>query len=103
MLPRHGGPAMKPVDAVLTGATPQLTTDEAVGVGATLFGVQAHAARDLGSERDRTFLLQDDGGAPVAVLKVSNTAEDPEVLDMEAAVALHVNAVDPSLQVAVPW
>ena len=89
------------MDSVLTGATPRLTTADAVEIGATLFGVHARAARDLGSERDRTFLLEGDG--PVAILKVSNAAEDPDVLDMEAAVALHVTAVDPDLRVALPW
>jgi Ser/Thr protein kinase RdoA (MazF antagonist) len=39
----------------------------------------------------------------VAVLKVSNPAEDPEVLDMEAAAALHVHHIDPALRVARPW
>ena len=34
---------------------------------------------------------------------MSNAAEDPDVLDMEAAVALHVTAVDPELRVALPW
>ena len=82
---------------MLTGATPRLTTADAVEIGATLFGVRASAARDLGSERDRTFMLDD-----VAILKVSNAAEDPDVLDMEAAAALHVHAVDPELGVALP-
>ena len=90
------------MDAVLTGATPRLTATDAVELGATLFGVRARAGRDLGSERDRAFLLHDDGAA-VAVLKVSNSAEDPGVLDMEAAAALRVSAVDASLRVALPW
>jgi 4-aminobutyrate aminotransferase-like enzyme/Ser/Thr protein kinase RdoA (MazF antagonist) len=68
-----------------------------------LFGVQAAGARDLGSERDRTFALDDAHGAVVAVLKVSNSAEDPDVLDMEAAAALHVSRVAPELVVALPW
>lgn len=89
------------MDSVLTGATPDLTTSDAVEIGVTLFGVDARTARDLGSERDRTFLLEGDG-AP-AILKVSNAAEDPDVLDMEAAVALHVTTVDPGLRVALPW
>jgi 4-aminobutyrate aminotransferase-like enzyme/Ser/Thr protein kinase RdoA (MazF antagonist) len=89
------------VDSVLTGSTPDLTSADAVAIGATLFGVHARSARDLGSERDRTFLLE--GEAPVAILKVSNASEDPDVLDMEAAVALHVTAVDPGLRVALPW
>ncbi len=96
---------MTPSDStpVLTGAIPQLSTADAVEIGATAFGVSARHARDLGSERDRTFLLQDEQQAPVAVLKVSNASEDPEVLDMEAAAALHINAVDPGLRVALPW
>jgi 4-aminobutyrate aminotransferase-like enzyme/Ser/Thr protein kinase RdoA (MazF antagonist) len=85
------------VDPVIAGATPRLSTADAVAIGAELFGVQASAARDLGSERDRTFRLDD-----VAILKVSNAAEDPDVLDMEAAAAFHVTAVDPGLRVALP-
>jgi 4-aminobutyrate aminotransferase-like enzyme/Ser/Thr protein kinase RdoA (MazF antagonist) len=90
----------EPVDGVLTGANPQLSPEDAVEIGATAFGVSARTARDLGSERDRTFLLEGEAGA---ILKVSNANEDPEVLDMEAALALHVTAVDPELRVAVPW
>ena len=91
------------MDAVLTGAKPRLSAADAVAIGTTIFGVGARSARDVGSERDRTFVLDDHGGAPVAVLKVSNSSEDAEVLDMEAAVALHVTAVDPGLRVALPW
>jgi 4-aminobutyrate aminotransferase-like enzyme len=90
------------MDPVLTGATPQLTAAEAASIGAERFGVGARDALDLGSERDRTFALLDGAGAPVAILKVSNAAEDPDVLDMEAAAALHVTAVDPGLRVPVP-
>src|SRR4051794_875010 len=85
------------MDSVLTGATPRVTAQDALAIGASLFGVHAESARDLGSERDRTFLLEGR-----AILKVSNAAEDPEVLDMEAAAALHVAAVDPGLRVALP-
>ena len=93
------------MDRVLTADRPRLTTADAVAVAADLYGVVAQGARDLGSERDRTFVLQDGDGddATVAVLKVSNAAEDPAVLDMEAAAALHVTAMDPGLVVALPW
>ncbi|GIH78115.1 hypothetical protein Plo01_45440 [Planobispora longispora] len=87
----------------MTGARPRLSAEDAVAIAVTSFGVSAHTARDLGSERDRTFLLSDRGGDPVAVLKVSNSAEDPAVLDMEAAAALHIAATDPRLRVALPW
>ncbi|HEU4975047.1 MAG TPA: aminotransferase class III-fold pyridoxal phosphate-dependent enzyme [Baekduia sp.] len=91
------------MDAVMTGARPQLGPADAVEIAAQLFGVRTRDARDLGSERDRALLLLDEDGGPRAVLKVSNAAEDPEVLDMEAAAALHVAAADPELRVALPW
>jgi 4-aminobutyrate aminotransferase-like enzyme/Ser/Thr protein kinase RdoA (MazF antagonist) len=91
------------MDSVLTAQRPRLTDADAVGIGAATFGVPAATARDLGSERDRTFALLDEKAEPVAVLKVSNASEDPAVLDMEAAAAQHVTAVDPGLSVALPW
>ncbi|QYN33733.1 aminotransferase class III-fold pyridoxal phosphate-dependent enzyme [Pseudonocardia sp. DSM 110487] len=84
-----------------TGRPRQTTTGAAALLG-ELFGVAADDARDLGSERDQAFLVLS-AGRPVAVLKVSNPAEDPEVLDMEAAAALHVHHIDPALGVARPW
>ncbi len=87
----------------MAGARPRLSAADAVEIGAEVFGVGAQDARDLGSERDRTFLLVDRGARPLAVLKVSNPSEDPAVLDMEAAAALHVTAIDPELRVALPW
>jgi Ser/Thr protein kinase RdoA (MazF antagonist) len=91
------------MDSVLTSTTPRVTTTDAVAIAATAFGVAADAARDLGSERDRTFALLDAGGTAVAVLKVSNAAESADVLAMEAAAALHITAVDRELRVALPW
>ena len=91
------------MDLVLRTAPPRLTPSDALEVASLLFGVTAVRASDLGSERDRAFALSDGAGRPLAVLKVSNPAEDPAVLDMEAAAALHITAVDPGLRVAVPW
>jgi 4-aminobutyrate aminotransferase-like enzyme/Ser/Thr protein kinase RdoA (MazF antagonist) len=91
------------VDTVLTASRPALSETDAIELARACFAVTAAAARDLGSERDRTFALAAAGGEPVAILKVSNASEDPEVLDMEAEAALHVTAADPGLRVAVPW
>ncbi|HET9125908.1 MAG TPA: aminotransferase class III-fold pyridoxal phosphate-dependent enzyme, partial [Solirubrobacteraceae bacterium] len=91
------------MDRVLTGAPPAVDAEEAVSAARKLFGVEAETAHDLGSERDRAFALADADGARVAILKVSNAHEDPEVLDMEAAAALHAAEVDPGLVVALPW
>jgi Ser/Thr protein kinase RdoA (MazF antagonist) len=91
------------VDTVLSASRPALSDADAIELARACFGVTATTARDLGSERDRTFGLDAADGEPVAILKVSNASEDPEVLDMEAEAALHVMGVDPGLRVAVPW
>ncbi|HET9720363.1 MAG TPA: aminotransferase class III-fold pyridoxal phosphate-dependent enzyme [Solirubrobacteraceae bacterium] len=91
------------MDRVLTVEPPRLVPADALEVARTCFGLAAAQARDLGSERDRAFALEDPDGRPLAVMKVSNPSEDPEVLDMEAEAALHVQRVDPGLRVAVPW
>jgi 4-aminobutyrate aminotransferase-like enzyme/Ser/Thr protein kinase RdoA (MazF antagonist) len=93
---------MSSFDEVLRAAPPRFTEDEAVEIGARTFGVDATGARNLGSERDQTFLLEGPGGG-LAVMKVSNPAEDPEVLDMEALAAMHAHGVDPELGIALPW
>jgi 4-aminobutyrate aminotransferase-like enzyme/Ser/Thr protein kinase RdoA (MazF antagonist) len=90
-------------DAVLAASPPDLDEAELLEVVAADFGLGAAAARDLGSERDRTFLLLDADAAPIAVAKVSNAAEDPATLDMEALAVLHAARVDPGLPLAIPW
>jgi 4-aminobutyrate aminotransferase-like enzyme/Ser/Thr protein kinase RdoA (MazF antagonist) len=91
------------VDEVLTGTPPRLTPHDAVEVAGLTFGLAASNATELGSERDQAFALTLDGGAPIAVLKVSNPSENPEVLDMEATAALHVRGIDAGLCAALPW
>jgi 4-aminobutyrate aminotransferase-like enzyme/Ser/Thr protein kinase RdoA (MazF antagonist) len=86
----------------LGSVAPRLDPADAATAGRQIFGVGASAAKDLGSERDQTFLLVDPEGNDLLVLKVSNAAEDPAVLDMEAAAALHVHSIDPDLKVALP-
>mmetsp|Transcript_14538 Transcript_14538/g.32060 ORF Transcript_14538/g.32060 Transcript_14538/m.32060 type:complete len:119 (+) Transcript_14538:172-528(+) len=80
---------------------PQLTGTNAVEAAKQLFGVAADAAKSLGSERDQAFLLTLDGQA-CAFLKVSNAQEDAAVLNLEAAAAMHIVSVDPSLPVPIP-
>ena len=90
------------IDAVLQAQPPSFSTRDAVRIAEATFAVAAADARNLGSERDQTFLLLDDAGEGLAVLKVSNPAEDPATLDMEAMVALHAVRADPGLAVAQP-
>ena len=89
-------------DRVLAAARPALDGRVVVDAVAEAFGVRAASARDLGSERDRTFALEDTAGLTVAVAKVSNAAEDPAILDMEALAVLHAGRVDPGLPRAIP-
>jgi 4-aminobutyrate aminotransferase-like enzyme len=86
------------VDEVLTAPPPAFSEAEAAALAHDLFGVAGPAVA-VDSERDQTFLI---GGEHPAVLKVSNAAEDPGRLDMEALAAQRVALVDPDIPVALP-
>ncbi|MFL6101506.1 MAG: aminotransferase class III-fold pyridoxal phosphate-dependent enzyme [Actinomycetales bacterium] len=90
------------IDAVLQAPPPTYGPQDACEIGRVTHGLAAAGARNLGSERDQTFLLYDERSDPLAVLKVSNAVEDPATLDMEALVALHAVRADPELAVAQP-
>ena len=52
------------IDAVLQAPPPRFTTGEARRRSRpATFGITAGGARNLGSERDQTFMLLDDAGA----------------------------------------
>lgn len=90
------------IDAVLQALPPSFSAAQACEIARGAFGIEASAARSLGSERDQAFLLVGPSGAAVAVLKVSNPAEDPATLDMEALAAFHAVRCDPDLTIALP-
>ena len=90
-------------DAILASEPPGFSDEEAVQIAARTFGVVPATARSLGSERDQTFLLTGDSGEDLAIMKVSNAAEDPSTLDMEALGVLHARRADPTIPVALPW
>src|SRR4051812_48511626 len=85
---------------VLRGEPPAFDPQEAAVLAQRLFGLHGSTS-GVGSERDQGFVIRGPDG-PVGVLKISNASEDPAVVDMEIAAALHVLAVDPSLPVAGP-
>ena len=87
------------VDLVLTTRPPSFSADEAAEIARELFGVEGKAT-SAGSERDQTFFI--DGARP-SVLKLSNAAEDPHRLDLEALAAQRIAEVDQSIPVALPW
>jgi 4-aminobutyrate aminotransferase-like enzyme/Ser/Thr protein kinase RdoA (MazF antagonist) len=90
------------IDAVLLAQPPAFSAPDAAEMARAAFGIDASGARNLGSERDQTFMLTGKDGEGLAVLKVSNPAEDPATLDMEALVAFHAVRTDPGLAVAQP-
>jgi 4-aminobutyrate aminotransferase-like enzyme/Ser/Thr protein kinase RdoA (MazF antagonist) len=78
---------------VLETSPPSFTAEEVAAIAANLFDLRGEV-RDLGSERDQTFLVGD------GVLKISNTGEDPAILDLEAKALAHIARVDPELPIA---
>ena len=75
---------------------PALSLASAAGSLARQFGIDAQCS-DLPSERDRNIKVQTaDAGY---VLKVSNSAEDPAVVDMENQAMEHIARCDPSLPI----
>jgi 4-aminobutyrate aminotransferase-like enzyme/Ser/Thr protein kinase RdoA (MazF antagonist) len=82
---------------VLAADPPGLSLDDAREVAHRSFGVTG-AARALVSERDQNFAIAADDGSHW-VLKVSNAAEDPGVVEMEVAAVERIAAVDPGLPV----
>jgi len=87
------------VDRVLTATPPRFSDEQAAAMALDLFGVDGVAV-SVPSERDQAWLI--DGDQPT-VLKVSNAAESPEQLDLEALAAQRVALVDPDVPVALPW
>jgi 4-aminobutyrate aminotransferase-like enzyme/Ser/Thr protein kinase RdoA (MazF antagonist) len=91
------------MDRVLSAPRPAFGAADVPDIARRTFDVAAAGARDLGSERDQTFLVLDADGSPISVMKVSNVAEDPATLDMEALGVLHAHRIDPELPLAIPW
>jgi hydroxylysine kinase len=85
------------MSSVLDSTPPRFAAEEAARIATDVFGVRGTASV-LGSERDQAFLLDD--GAAGGVLKISNTGEDGQALDLEEAAIAHIAAVDPDLPVA---
>ncbi len=86
--------------SVLEAEPPRFAAEEAAQLAERLFGVTGSAVA-LGSERDQAFLI-DDGREGGGVLKISNSGEDPAVLDLEREAIVHISRVDPQLPVAKP-
>ena len=82
---------------VLATDPPTLSVDDAREVARATFGVVG-TSRPLVSERDQNFAIAGEDGTQW-VLKVSNAAEDPGVVEMEVAAVERIAAIDPGLPV----
>ena len=82
---------------VLAADPPALTPERAAAIARETFGVTG-TVRALVSERDQNFAIHEASGEGW-VLKVSNRAEDPRVVDMEVAAVERIATVDPALPV----
>lgn len=70
---------------------PEITCEQARAIAAQHFGV--HVTADaLGSQQDANFLLRDDDGHPVGVLKVANPAFSRTELEAQDAAAAFIAA-----------
>ena len=87
------------IDPVLTAPPPTFTEQEAADLACDIFGVVGTAV-SAGSERDQAFLID---GDHATVLKLSNAAEKPDRLDLEALAVQRIAQVDPGIPVALPW
>jgi Ser/Thr protein kinase RdoA (MazF antagonist) len=93
---------------VLEAPAPAFSAARASDLAREIFGVLG-SAEPLGSERDQNFHIRPASSAkradpsgrgdPGYVLKISNQAEDPAVLDLQHSALAHVAAVDPELAI----
>ena len=78
----------------LSSSVPDLSLARAADLAARLYGIEATADL-LTSERDQNFRLAAEDGSSY-LLKISNPADDDEVVELQTACLDHVAAVDPA-------
>jgi 4-aminobutyrate aminotransferase-like enzyme/Ser/Thr protein kinase RdoA (MazF antagonist) len=71
-------------------ARPEYTPDEARQIAADRFEIQAHHAEPLPSDRDLNYLLLNETTGRRFVLKISNSGESPDVLDLQNRMLEHL-------------
>ncbi|MBM1173243.1 phosphotransferase [Microvirga arabica] len=85
------------IGSLLATAVPTFSVEDAQAVARSVFELDA-VVSELTGERDRNFHLRV-SEAEHYVLKVSNPAEDPQVIDFQTKALLHIASVDASLPV----
>ncbi|MFF0223381.1 aminotransferase [Streptomyces sp. NPDC004629] len=89
------------IDFFAQGAlpAPQVTPDQAARMGAQHLGVDVRA-ETLGSQQDANFLLRDDDGTALAVLKIAHPAFSAAEIDAQDIAADLIAAAHPELRIA---
>ncbi|MCW8924730.1 MAG: phosphotransferase [Xanthomonadales bacterium] len=90
-------PVQATIQRILTCASPAFSAEKAKRIAMEHFGIRALAS-PLVSERDQNFRLDADDGRRF-VLKVSNHAEQEQVVDFQNLALLHIAERDPGLPV----
>ncbi|MFK3815985.1 phosphotransferase [Pseudomonas sp. NPDC089407] len=84
-------------DQVLAAAPAQATDSQAEALASQFFGLNGRA-KLLTGERDLNFHFACSDGRQF-LLKISNPAEDPHVVDFQNKAMLHIERTDPTLEV----
>lgn len=85
------------IQRMLTTTAPAFSGEQAAAVALRYFGIRA-STRPLVSERDQNFRLETDDGC-YYTLKVSNHAEQLQVVDFQNQALCHIAKTDPTLPV----
>ncbi|SLJ99121.1 phosphotransferase [Novosphingobium mathurense] len=88
------------IDPTLTTQPPQLTVADAESLAQRIYG-QDLKAHELTGERDRNFRMDAVDGSQY-LLKVSNPAESPEIVNLQTCVLDHLRRTAPTLNVPHP-
>ncbi len=84
-------------NTLLTTQPPEFTVEQACAIAGAHFGIETSAS-PLCSYQDQNFHLQADSGEQF-VLKISNTLEKPELIDLQTRALEHIALRDPDLPV----
>jgi Ser/Thr protein kinase RdoA (MazF antagonist) len=82
------------IQKLLTTTAPAFSAADAAGIAAIHYGFKAQL-RPLVSDKDQNFRLDADDGNQY-VLKISNSAEQPQFIDFQNHALLHVSKQDPT-------
>ena len=88
------GPSQTIIQKMLTTTPPDFSDADVAAITTDLYGIEANV-HTLVSERDQNFRLTSQNGLRYS-LKISNHAEQAEVIDCQNQALIHVENVDPS-------